>query len=86
MHILVLALVEYDGLTIGAGLYDVSEAEAASLFSRGPVRPATVDEIETLSVQDFERPEAACASPDCERAVARMSAKTSRRAAKQNPE
>lgn len=41
--------VEFGGRTYEPGVHQVSAAEAHALSILGPVRPATVDEIEKLS-------------------------------------
>jgi hypothetical protein len=53
--------IEYAGRTYGPGIFDVSDAEFHALGQRGPVRPATQDEIQRAG-----HSESAAARPETE--------------------
>jgi hypothetical protein len=46
MHVFVNNPLSYDGREFSRGVHEVSAVEAESLYGRGAVRPATVDEVE----------------------------------------
>ncbi|MDE2618893.1 MAG: hypothetical protein KGL54_01900 [Sphingomonadales bacterium] len=64
MHAYARTAIDFAGRTYGPGLVEITEAEYHALSQRGPIRPATRDEIEQAS-----RAEAASAPPVTENAA-----------------